>query len=191
MSRDGFEEEESPANECFQLSDETNCFVTRLWPTGKNATLKVAHDSSSSTVQFRTRSRIEARFFMGRGKRSANFLRHGDEIETDQLPMICVVIPTAYFIDNQSALDNRFQVCIDKKVASGIWKRGQGYAEEDRELYFWSWADQPILEQRASGIVRGFQDLQKMFRAPDLKGKRCFSVESPFPIAQATPPCAK
>ena len=162
VSRDGFEEEESPANECFQLSDGTNCFATRLWPTSKNATLKVLHDGSWSKVLFRTRTRIEARFFMGRGKRSANFLRHGDEIETDQLPMICVVIPTAYFDDNQSALDNRFQVCIDKKVASGIWKRGQEYTEEDRELYFWCWADQPILEQRASGTVRAFQDLQKM-----------------------------
>jgi hypothetical protein len=66
VSRDGFDDSESQANERFELKDGTVCFLTRLWPTGKHAELCLKiNGRDSRTIRFKTRARIEARFITG------------------------------------------------------------------------------------------------------------------------------
>jgi hypothetical protein len=42
ISRRGFDEVETPANEPYELEDGTVCYVTRLWPVGKHAELSLS-----------------------------------------------------------------------------------------------------------------------------------------------------
>ena len=43
IAREGFETEENPDNEPYELEDGTICYLTRLYPTAKYATLSLAH----------------------------------------------------------------------------------------------------------------------------------------------------
>ena len=106
VSRDGFDDSESQANERFELKDGTVCFLTRLWPTGKHAELCVKIGGRESrTIRFKTRARVEARFITGWGSKTAHFNRTPDgKIKIDHLPIPCVAIPSGYFKDDSAAL---------------------------------------------------------------------------------------
>src|SRR5262249_21583386 len=107
ISREGFDATERPANERFEVSDGSICFVTRLWPTGKHAELCLRRDGQSQkNIRFKTRARIEARFITGWGAKAAHFNRTPDgKIKIDHLPIPCVAIPSGYFKDNSAALE--------------------------------------------------------------------------------------
>ena len=175
--RKGFDEEENPINEVFELSNGDICFVTRLWPSGKYAETSIKHNSYESKIIFRTKSRIEARFYVGRGSRAANFERYDDEqIKTDTLPSLCLAIPYGYFRDNFTAL-SRFHVLMDGKPAGGKWNKLVMQDTGERDYYIWEgWK---FIEKKKSGVVKNFRELGECFKSPDLKGEHVFSIKSP------------
>lgn len=175
ITRVGFEEQDYPVNEPFELSDGTSCYVTRLSPTGKSASLQFKHEGKSASIGFRGTSRIESRFYAGVGYRAAFFERSG-EIAIEHLPALCIAIPSGYFLDNGFALRTRFSVLMDGKSASGTWDMTR--AEDDREIYTWKWDEKPFIEKRKSGKFADFKELPSYFRSPDLRGKRTLSIEA-------------
>lgn len=179
MLREGFDEDENPVNEQFELTDGTTCFVTRLWPTGKLAELRIrGHGRTARIIQFRTRAKIEARFFAGQGEYAAYFSRIQDFVKIERWPILCVSIPHGYFRDNKTELAKRFEVFIDDKLAGGRWE--QPTQDNDREYYLWRWSSsRPVIEQVKTGTARGFQELGKFFHSPPMKGNRILSVKSP------------
>jgi hypothetical protein len=181
VSREGFDEDENPANEPVYLSDGTRCFITRLWPTGKLAELKIReHDESTKTIIFRTRATIEARFFTGRGEKAASFERIQDLVKIESWPILCVSIPNGYFRDNKTEVDTTFKVFIDDKLAGGRWKLSDRHKDNDREFYFWDWvSNRPVVEQVKRGTTKSFQELGTFFSAPSLKGNRVLAIKSP------------
>lgn len=180
VSRKGFDEEENPVNEPFEFSDGRTCFVTRVVPTGKYAELIVRHSDIISKKTFRTRSKIEARFFVGRGNRAANFtFIDNDKIKTDTLPILCLVIPYGYFNDIKTAL-NKFQVLMDGKPAGGLWERQNMQGdEEEREFYFWKWSKKPFIELKKHATIKDLKQLGDCFGSSDLKGDHTLSIKSP------------
>lgn len=181
LSRSGFEEDDYPANECFKLRDGTDCFITRLWPTGNRAELRLQDGpESSKIISFRTRNQIEAHFFVGLGCKAAFFTRRDqDDVTMGYLPILCVAIPTGYFSDDKVELNRSFKVLIDGKRAAGHWEYREQHARIDSSLYFWKWSSAPILERKPEiRRVTGFGQLSEAFKSADLGGCRRFSIEA-------------
>lgn len=179
--REGFDEDENPVNEPFELADGSPCFVTRLWPTGKFAEIKINETGRAQRiVRFKARSRIEARFFIGWGHKAAYFSRSADNrIKTDHLPILCVAIPTGYFRDNDTEVTKNFKVFIDSKVALGQWEHRDVQAPADCEFYYWRWNKRPFLERKPGpNIVKSFDQMREMFKSPDLRGNRTIVIEA-------------
>jgi hypothetical protein len=181
LSREGFDDSESPANERFELSDGSTCFLTRLWPTGKHAELCLGIDSQPQrSIRFKTRARIEARFITGWGRKAAYFHRMPDgKVTIDHLPVPCVAIPSGYFKDNVVALEQKFKVIIDGKTASGRWERVDLMDVPDRDYYRWKW-NRKIWLEPLPGVTtfKNFSQLEDAFKSPDLRGDRCISIEA-------------
>jgi hypothetical protein len=177
ISRKGFDEEENPVNESFELSDGAICFVTRLWPNGKYAELLVKNISDESKISFRTKSNIEARFYVGKRNHAANYKMLEDgRIQTDTLPALCLSIPCGYFSDSITAL-SRFQVLMDGKPAGGTWKNLVIQDGDDRDYYTWEgWR---FIEKKEARVLRDFRELGDCYKSPDLKGDHVFSIKSP------------
>ncbi len=180
VSREEFDEDGNPPNEEFELSDGTVCFVTRLWPTGKYAELRLREqDGNTRTIRFRTKAKIEARFFAGKGEHAAYFGREQDTVKIEQWPVLCVSIPRGYFRDNKTELDERFEVLIDDKSAGGQWECATIQADDAREFYFWKWSSsRPVMEQ-VTGTAKSFQELPKFFKPLSMNGNRVLSIRSP------------
>ena len=53
VSRRGFDAEDSPINEPYELEDGTTCYVTHLWPAGEQAQLSVTHAGVTRKIDFR------------------------------------------------------------------------------------------------------------------------------------------
>lgn len=181
IGRNGFEEADNPVNDPYELTDGTGCYVTDLWPTRKFAELSVRDQNRQSTIRFRTSAKIEARFFVGRGHRAANFDRIGpDKIKIEHLPILSLAVPFGYFKDIHTTLIEKFRVRCDDKPAGGTWEpistRTDG---EDKEYFTWNWGRRPFIEQVRTGTVRDPKELATFFRSPDLRGDRTFSIESP------------
>ena len=181
LSRSGFDEDDNPANERFELRDGKACFITSLWPTGKRAELRLQEDTQNQRkISFRTRNRIEARFFVGLGCKASFFIRRDqDDVITGYLPILCVAIPTGYFSDDNVELNRTFKVLIDGKRAAGHWEFREQHALIDSRLYFWKWSSAPILERKPEiRRVTGFRQLSDAFKSADLGGRRRFSIEA-------------
>ena len=177
ISRKGFEEDENPFNELIELQDGTACFITRLWPVGKFAELSLKYDGNRSKIRFRTDSKIEAQFFIGKGSHAAYFERLQDIIKIEELPILCVSLPYGYFKNNEVELDKKFKVLIDGKLAGGKWKHLPPQADDDKEFYFWDWSShRPVIEIKHGNMI-SFTELR--YSTPSLKGERILSVESP------------
>lgn len=181
VAREGFEETDCPANQKFDLADETQCYVTHLWPTGKFAELTLGDHNQKTTIRFRTNSKIEARFFPGKGHRAANFDRiESDRLKIEHLPVLCLAIPFGYFRDTHATLKEKFRVQCDEKPAGGKWERVAAQADaDDMEVFTWNWGPRPFIEQVQTGTLRNLRELSQFFRSPDLKGERTFTIESP------------
>jgi len=181
LAREGFDEDENPINERFELADKTTCFITRLWPTRNHAELRVkGRDDSAKIIRFRTRSKIEARVFVGSGCKAAYFSRDSEKgIKIVHLPILCVAIPEGYFKDDKAELARTFKVFVDGKSAAGEWEHSGVRELTDSEFYYWRWNRKPFLE-RKPGVDR-LTDLAQLggaFRSPDLRGNRIISVEA-------------
>ncbi|MDX2251555.1 MAG: hypothetical protein NW202_04665 [Nitrospira sp.] len=181
ITREGFEELECPVNQTYELADDTQCYVTHLWPTGKFAELTLGDTGQRTAIRFRTRSKIEARFFPGKSHRAANFNQiEPDRLKIEHLPVLCLAIPYGYFRDTQATLKEKFRVQCDGKEAGGKWERVPATTDaDDKEFFTWNWGPQPFIEQVQSGTLRSLKELSRFFRSPDLKGQRTFTIESP------------
>jgi len=181
LSREGFDEDDNPANEPFELSDGTVCFITRLWPTGKLAELKIReHNDAKKTIRFRTRATIEARFFTGRGEKAAFFERvQQDRVKIESWPYLCVSIPDGYFRDNKTELDTTFKVYIDDKLAGGRWAHADRQKDNDREFYFWDWVSNRPVMVLEGGKRKTLKELSTLVSFPDLKGNMVLTIKSP------------
>jgi hypothetical protein len=181
IARDGFEETDNPLNEPYVLADGSKCYVTHLWPTRKFAELSLRDQDQQSTIRFRANAKIEARIFVGRGRRAANFDRIGpDKIKIEHLPILSLAVPCGYFRDTHKTLSEKFRVRCDDKAAGGTWEPISTATDgEDKDHFTWNWGKRPFIEQVRTGTVRGLKELATFFRSPDLKGDRTFSIESP------------
>lgn len=177
IKRTGFEEEDSPENEPFELRDGSQCFVTRLWPKDSHATLIVSEGSESSTLRFRTRKRIEARLFIAQGFRSAWYHRNGEQLNVDGLPQICVLVPNGYFTDSATTLNDNFKVTLDGKPGGGSWEP-RGEALDEYELFQWQWSSRPFLESKRDARVTDFRQLGTLFKAADIRGNHKLAIEA-------------
>ena len=179
IQRDGFDENENPLNEQFELADGSTCFVTRLWPTGKLAEVRIKGQGRQiRAIHFKTRDKIDARFIAGQGKYAGYFERINDFVKVEKWPILCVSIPHGYFRSNETELSENFKVRIDDKLADGCWLRSA--QDADREYYFWKWgSSRPVIEKVKTGKVTNLRDLRSFFHTPSLKGTRMLSVSSP------------
>lgn len=181
ITRKGFDESDCPVNQTYELADGAQCFVTYLWPTRKFAELTLGNQGQQTTIQFRAHSKIEARFFVGFGSRSANFSRLSDtEVKIEGWPVLCLAIPRGYYGDNQTALNDKFKVCIDGKPAFGKWETREVHLDDGNDFYVWNWSKHPLsYEQTKSGTAKSFQQLAEFYRRPRSHGKMALSIQAP------------
>lgn len=181
ITRKGFDELDYPVNQPYELTDRAQCFVTYLWPTGKFAELTLGDHAHQTTIQFKTHSKIEARFFIGLGSRSANFSRLPDgEVKIEGWPVLCLAIPHGYYRDNQIDLNDKFKVCIDGNSVFGNWEKRKVHSDDGSDFYVWNWSKHPLRnEQTKSGIAKSFQELAGFYRRPRSHGKMVLSIQSP------------
>jgi hypothetical protein len=165
ISRDGFDEDENPANEPYELDDGKVCYVTRLWPTGKAAELSFACAGVVKKLIFRSNLKVEARIFAGEGSYAANWSRYGDCIKIERLPLLCVAVPFGSFQDPESVMQRKFQVTVDEHSTDGAWEKR--HEDEDREFYFWHWANELLLHGKVMIAIK----------APELGVKFEYQVE--------------
>ncbi len=55
IQRKGFDEEDSPKNDLYELEDGTTCYVTRLWPVENHVELSIIHGGITKKLTFRSR----------------------------------------------------------------------------------------------------------------------------------------
>ncbi len=179
IDRKGFEETDNPVNDSFQLVDGTGCFVTNLWPNRKFGELSLSDGVHETKLRFRPYSRIQSRFFVGKGHKAANFDRiSSDKLKIESLPVLCLAIPVGYFDDVQTALNEKFHVLVDDQPAFGKWERREAELSEEREYFVWNWHKRPLLQKKRSGTLKTFKDLDHYLGSPDLKGERVLSIRS-------------
>jgi hypothetical protein len=179
--RDGFDEDDYPVNERYELSDSSVCYVTRLYPLGKRAGLHIKPKNEKPRIlDFRPHAKIEAHFFVGLGHKAALFSRKSSiEISLGYLPILCVAIPNGYFNDNKLELEHRFKVLIDGKTTAGRWQFRDQRVAIDSQFYFWRWDRKPLVERRP-GVSRltTFGQLRDAYKPSDLGGKHTFMIEA-------------
>lgn len=152
ISRDGFDEDENPVNEPYELVDGTICYITRLWPTGKSAELSLKYEGVEKKLLFRSNLKIEARIFAGEGSYAANFSRYKDWIKVERLPLLCVAVPFGSFQGAESLMQRKFQVTVDDHLTDGRWEKR--HEDEDREFYFWRWANELPLHGKVMVAIK-------------------------------------
>lgn len=174
IKREGFEENDCPENELYEFRDGTKCYLTRLWPRDRSASLAIG---SSKTIRFRTRKRIEARLFIGQGYKAAWFQRNGEQISVNELPILCILVPMGYFENPGATLNSSFLVQLDGKQGGGSWET-RGQALDDYELFYWRWSERPFVEKVKGGRLTDLKQLRDCFKPADLKGSHTLAVES-------------
>lgn len=181
ITREGFEEMDCPVNQRYELDDDTQCFVTHLWPTGKFAELTLGDNGQRTTIRFRTNSKIETRFFVGSGSGAANFSRlPGNEVKIEDWPILCLAIPLGYYKDNQIVLNENFKVFINGKPAFGRWETREVHLDDGKDFYVWNWSKHPLnYEKTKSGIAKSFKQLADFYCRPPSHGKMVLSVQAP------------
>ena len=165
VQREGFDEQEYPANEPLELEDGTPCYRTRLIPTRRSARLSFAQAGRTQELQFRETAKIEARVYSGEGQFAAGFRWSEGRMKLDHLPLICVGIPFGYFRDVESVLQQKLQVFLDGTSVSGAWQKF--YEDGHRQFYRWRWAYDQVCTLSPGAFEAQF------------KGKRTLTVEAP------------
>ena len=139
IQRKGFDEEDSPINDPYELEDGTPCYITRLFPVEKHAEITLTDEGGKKTLAFRPASKIEARMFIGEGSYAANFSRYKDCIKLERLPLLCLAIPMSSFQDTHATFQQKFQVSLAQRLSEGIWEKR--HEDDSREFHFWRWGD--------------------------------------------------
>ena len=152
LSIEGFEEEENPANESFELKDGTVCYVTRLLPTGNNAKVCFMHNEMEKKIHFCSGLKIEALIFGGEGSYSTNFSLYKDRLKVERLPLLCVAVPFGSFEDTENALKCKFQVCINGQPMDGTWEKR--HEDKNQEFYFWWWINESQIRKKVNLSIK-------------------------------------
>jgi len=157
IHRNGFEEEDYPANEEYELDDGMICYVTKLWPKSLKATkASFTCDGATKVLHFRSDLKAKVRLFVGEGRHASYFRYYQNEIITGRFPLICAAIPLEYGENMVNILKSKFQIHIDNNPVQGTWKK----IHKDEDMEFFSWSRDP-------GI-----------KLSDLEGKRRISIEA-------------
>lgn len=173
---DGFDSD-SQQNQELVLPDKTKCFASYLYPTGKFAKVTIKCGTEEKSIQFRTKLKIGARFYINRGWESARVVRYPDSITIDRLPLLCVTVPHGYFKDTILSLKTNFHVKLDNNdKAGGEWKRD--IDTEEAEFYTWQWDHKPFVEFQ-KGKYLGLDSLRNAVKPKDLRGDHTLSVSAP------------
>lgn len=182
LSREGFDEDENPINEPFALADGTPCFLTRLWPTGKYAEIKLRDkDNKARIIRFRPRPKIDAMLFFGKGCQAAYFDRSIDEdrIKIDHLPILCVAIPNGYFKDNNAEVGEKFKVSMDGNPTRGQWERKESPSGDRRDYFFWKWDAKPFgIKLKQGKTLSSLKALNEIVVSPEMEDKGTLRIES-------------
>jgi len=180
ISREGFEEEDSPINECIELRDGINCYATRLWPFKSRAELQIQlAPDDIKVLTFRAQARIETRVYLGKSYKAAYFQRVVENhVKMDHLPILCVSIPDGYFNDNDAEVKSHFRVLVDDRPASGEWDVIHPMGPQAMTYYSWNWSYKPIIERRP-GIEKltSLRELGTAYKASDLSGMHVFTID--------------
>ena len=133
----GFDQEDWPTNDLYELEDGTECYVTYLYPATNRPRLSVNHAGKTWNIDFWTKSKIEARIFAGEESYAANFSSYEKYIKLERLPLLCTSIPLGFFENAEAALKQKFQVRVGGKLTEGTWEKR--HEDGSREFYFWNW----------------------------------------------------
>jgi hypothetical protein len=182
VSRKGFDEEESEANEPITLTDGSQCYVTNLYPTEERARLFFEYHGETIKFDFRVKSKPEFHFFAGEGWRMAGCGFHNEKPVLDDLPLLCVTVPNDYFNNPEANVKSKFKVVIDDGETCrvfGAWKKQHEIqADYNCDCFFWEWADKPVGKKLSPTTFRGLQQLNPQnFAMPNLSGSRKISVQ--------------
>ncbi|MBL8203986.1 MAG: hypothetical protein JNM09_07120 [Blastocatellia bacterium] len=150
MNRRGFDEDDNPKNEPFELRDGTSCYVTRLAPTEKSA--EVSFTGRKEKISFRSGLKIEARIFAGQGCFAANFSRYQQWIKVERLPLLCLAIPYGSFENPGQSVQQKFTVLIGEEKVEGQWKKQ--HEDDAQEFYIWNWENEPQLKQKVTIAIQ-------------------------------------
>ena len=143
IHRNGFEEDDYPANEEYELEDGTVCYVTQLWPKSlKSTKVSFTYEGMTKVLRFRSDLKAKVRLFIGGGRHASYFRYYQNEIITGRFPLICVAIPLEYAENMENILKSKFQIHIDNIPVQGIWKK----IHKDEDMEFVSWIRDPSLK---------------------------------------------
>jgi hypothetical protein len=157
INRNGFIEEDYPANEKFELDDGMICYVTQFWPKSLKATkASFTCEGVTRVLNFRSDLKTKVCLFVGKGRHASYFRYYKNELITERFPLISVGIPLEYDGNMVNILNNKFQIHIDNNPVQGTWKK----IHKDEGMEFFSWSRDP-------GI-----------KLSDLEGKRRISIEA-------------
>ncbi len=150
IDRRGFDEDDNPKNEPFELKDGTSCYVTHLTPTEKSA--EVRFNDTKEKISFRSGLTIEGRIFAGQGNFAANFSRYQEWIKVERLPLLCLAIPFGTFEDSEKTLREKFKVIVSGESTAGRWNKQ--HEDNAQEFYIWHWDNEPQLKKKVTIAIQ-------------------------------------
>lgn len=150
IHRRGFDEDDNPKNEPFELKDGTSCYVTHLTPTEKSA--EIRFNDSKEKISFRSGLKMDARIFAGQGNFAANFSRYQEWIKVEQLPLLCLAIPFGTFEDSEKTLQEKFKVIVGGGSTAGRWDKQ--HEDNAQEFYIWHWDNEPQLKKKVTIAIQ-------------------------------------
>ncbi len=150
ITRRGFDEDDNPVNEAFELRDGTICYVTSLAPIEKSA--EVCFRDLKEKISFRSGLKIDARIFAGQRNFAANFSRYQEWIKVERLPLLCLAIPFGAFEDSEKTLREKFKVCVGVETTEGTWEKQ--HEDDAQEFYIWHWDNEPQLKKKVTIAIQ-------------------------------------
>ena len=178
VERIGFDIDEYPSNEPYELRDGSVCYITRLYPILPTAEIHIKSHGYESRIRFKDRSKIEARFFVGTNYRASYFTRFADKLKIENLPTLCLSIPKGYFSNNSEELNGRFKVMMDDRSARGEWESRPLHNKPQQEFFIWNWSAKPFSRIKP-GSVCDISQIGSLIESPDLRGDHVLSIHSP------------
>jgi hypothetical protein len=136
ITASGWVEEEQ--NEHVRLEDDTEVFVTRLWPVSDRPTLRI---DGGPQIHFGRQQRVNLRVFSGAN--CSHVFRFGMKDDgcliVERMPVLVLEVPVGFFVDEPSVLDREFKVLVDDRPIQGIWKFYEDYPRSTPEWEYYSW----------------------------------------------------
>src|SRR5262249_1792186 len=135
----------NPLNELRELSDGSNCFVTKLWPITSDGEVTIADHESKRQIRFYSLTGIETRILPGIGNQAFRFDRASGRLQLERLPVICISVPTSYGNRTESAVRNKIEVIVSDEQnhqACGAWQKHSSTGDGEQDFFLWRWNEQ-------------------------------------------------